>query len=119
MSSKSKAVLGIIGGFILLFVGIFLIDMGVSPHQNLAGHIRDTLIMNGYFLAMFLAVVLFIIGLIHLFPNKNKDGEECPDCGEKMNIKTHTLYDEGNANRIELDFPVCVSCGHVMYDTNY
>ncbi len=55
--------------------------------------------------------------------NGNEVGEqvakrECPDCGEGMENRTHTLFDE-DQNRLDLDFPTCTACGHIMYDTNY
>jgi uncharacterized Zn finger protein len=42
---------------------------------------------------------------------------DCPDCGKEMELVSHTVSVE--FEYIELDFPTCMSCGHVMYSTNY
>jgi uncharacterized Zn finger protein len=43
---------------------------------------------------------------------------DCPDCGKEMVLKTHAMLTE-EYDGVELDFPTCKNCGHVMYSTNY
>ena len=43
---------------------------------------------------------------------------ECPDCGAGMELGEHTLWD-ADGNRIDLTFPICGECGHMVCDTNY
>ncbi|KKM76066.1 hypothetical protein LCGC14_1383810 [marine sediment metagenome] len=46
------------------------------------------------------------------------EDKKCPDCGTDLTIKTHTLLVD-YVDEVELDFPTCGECGHVVYNTNY